>query len=121
MWLVFLGTRPSGVSALFVVCTDSVLRSASDTQYSEFLGIRDPICIPLSLVGRSKCKNTRTLQGFVHSESCSILCRMRNTQIQVFGGSMFLFEPIKNSESKGEMSQIFAYHLYIKQITEKCT
>lgn len=54
VWLVFLGTRPSWVSVLFVVCTNCVQRSASDTRWSEFPGIGDPDCIPSSLVGRQR-------------------------------------------------------------------
>lgn len=75
VWLVFLGTWPSGVSALFVVCTNSVLRSASDTQCLEFPGVGDPNCIPLSLVGWQQmqkhqgftrlCSQRRKLQYFV--------------------------------------------------------
>lgn len=79
VWLVFLGTGPSWVSVLFVVCTDCVQRSASDTRWSEFPGIGDPDCIPLSLLEDSTCENTGALPGFVHSEeSCRILCRIRN-------------------------------------------
>lgn len=74
VWLVFLGTRPSWVPALFVVCTDSILRLASDTQWSAFPGIGDLNYIPLNWVRRQQmqeyqdfirlCSQRRKLQYF---------------------------------------------------------